>query len=596
MTKDISEFPALRYQDITLSEEDKIKINQEVVNYQGFSCHVSESPVPKEVKERYQFSDYIVDPNKHRFRDVVRLVALVQRFISKCRKRVADRKTANTNEQTPNPPAHQSALILSKGEIRDARNYYFRKATEEIKHFVKKEKYENISKEIDGILHYSGRVLPGQQFNPVVNLTGIMKDLTMSTFCVPLIEKHSPLAYSLINEVHWYDSVAMHAGVETNLRYILQQAYIMEGRELVKRFKRGCERCRYLYKRTVEVAMGPISTNNLAIAPPFYICQIDLAGPFKAYSPHNKRTTIKVYYAVFCCTTTTSVNIKVLEDYSTSGFLLAFTRFACEVGYPKRMMIDEGSQLVKGCETMEFSFRDAQHQLHKELNIEFDCCPVGGHNVNGRVERKIRSIKESIERSVQNERLSVMQWETLGASIANSINDLPIAKGNIVSDLEHLDLITPNRLKLGRNNARSPEGPLEVTGNADKIIKNNTRIQNAWFELWLISCVPKLMMQPKWFDSDKDVKIGDIVIFLKKEGELNSKYQYGMISAADPGRDGKIRSVKVSYQNHNENVKRETNRTVREIVVIHAVDELNIIEELGKMALYTDTAYKTNQC
>ena len=106
------------------------------------------------------------------------------------------------------------------------------------------------------------------------------------------------------------------------------------------------------------------------------------------------------------------LNIKLLKDYSTSGFLLAFTRFACEVGYPKLMMIDEGSQLVKGCESIEFSFRDAQHQLSKESNVEFDCCPVGGHNVNGRVERKIRSIKESIEKSIHNERFSVIQWES----------------------------------------------------------------------------------------------------------------------------------------------------------------------------------------
>ena len=341
--------------------------------------------------------------------------------------------------------------------------------------------------------------------------------------------------------------------------------------------------------------MGPISSNNLAIAPPFYICQIDLTGPYKAYSAHNKRATIKIYFAVFCCTTTTSVNIKLLEDYTTSGFLLSFTRFACEVGYPKLMMIDEGSQLVKGCENMEFSFRDAQHRLSKEVNVEFDCCPVGGHNVNGRVERKIRSIKESMEKSVQNERLSIIQWETLGASIANAINDLPIAKGNIVSDLEHLDLITPNRLKLGRNNSRSPDGSLLVTGNFDKILNNNTRIFNAWFELWLISCVPKLMLQPKWFDSDRDVQVGDIVLFLKKEGELNSTYQYGRVASVVTGRDEKIRAVTVSYRNHNESIDRETKRSVRELIVMHAIDELNILEELGKIATATDSLCRKKQ-
>ena len=38
------------------------------------------------------------------------------------------------------------------------------------------------------------------------------------------------------------------------------------------------------------------------------------------------------------------------------------------------------------------------------------------------------------------------------ASIANSINNLPLCLGNKVETLENLDLITPNRFLLGRNN------------------------------------------------------------------------------------------------------------------------------------------------
>ena len=57
-----------------------------------------------------------------------------------------------------------------------------------------------------------------------------------------------------------------------------------------------------------------------------------------------------------------------------------------------------------------------------------------------------------------NERLSVIQWETCAAEIANRINDLPLAISNIISDFEIIDLITPNRLKLGRNNDKSPSG------------------------------------------------------------------------------------------------------------------------------------------
>ena len=52
--------------------------------------------------------------------------------------------------------------------------------------------------------------------------------------------------------------------------------------------------------------------------------------------------------------------------------------------------------------------------------------------------------------------MSILQWETIKAEISNAINDLLLALGNIVGDFGQMDLITPNRLGLGRNNDRSP--------------------------------------------------------------------------------------------------------------------------------------------
>ena len=66
-----------------------------------------------------------------------------------------------------------SSLILSDDELKTAANYYYKKATGEIKQYMKKEKYENISTEKNDILYYTGRVLPTQEFNAVVDLTGL---------------------------------------------------------------------------------------------------------------------------------------------------------------------------------------------------------------------------------------------------------------------------------------------------------------------------------------------------------------------------------------------------------------------------------------
>ena len=106
------------------------------------------------------------------------------------------------------------------------------------------------------------------------------------------------------------------------------------------------------------------------------------------------------------------------------------------------LSVDEGSQLVKGCDSMKLTYTDIKYKLHKGSVVEFDTCPFGGHNYNGKVTRRIRQINESFEKNIQNERLSVLRWETLSSVIANTINDLPIGLGNIISDYENMDLIT----------------------------------------------------------------------------------------------------------------------------------------------------------
>ena len=138
--------------------------------------------------------------------------------------------------------------------------------------------------------------------------------------------------------------------------------------------------------------MGPVSDDHLRIAPPFYACQVDICGPFASYSNVNKRASIKIWFVVFCCCVTGSVDIKVMEDYSTTSFLLAFTRFSCKVGYPFKLLPDAGSQLVKGCESMKLTFTDVKNKLH-DCGVLYEVCPTGAHYMHGKVERKIRSIK-----------------------------------------------------------------------------------------------------------------------------------------------------------------------------------------------------------
>ena len=317
--------------------------------------------------------------------------------------------------------------------------------------------------------------------------------------------------------------------------------------------------------------------------PAFYATQVDIFGPNKAYSSANKRATIKVWFLIFCCCTTGAVDIRVLEDYSTDAFILGFIRFSCRVGYPRYLLPDAGRQLGKGCEDMSYSFVDAKQKLFVEHGVDYVPCPVGAHYTHGKVERKIQEVKKSVSITVQNERLSVVQWETLMAQVGNSMNNMPIGIKSKISNLEELDLITPNRLILGRNNDRCGNSPLVIVPDHKKMIQSNANIFRAWFEAWLVSYVPTLVERSKWHKTDKPINIGDVVLFLKSEREYDLQYQYGIVSDLKQGRDGCIRKVTVEYQNHNESVKRTTERGTRDLVVISPVDELDLYESLNQL-------------
>ena len=96
----------------------------------------------------------------------------------------------------------------------------------------------------------------------------------------------------------------------------------------------------------------------------------------------------------------------------------------------------------------------------------------------GRVEWRIRTILDTLIKVGTSEHVSMtaLQWETLFSKIDN----LPIAKGNATATGNlGSEIITANRIKLGRNNFRSlgEEGiHIDLSTDAAKILENNRLI------------------------------------------------------------------------------------------------------------------------
>jgi len=156
------DFPKKSSEDIKLNENEVSEINKK----ESQICREAEvnvNQVNEEVIKRYKFSRYLLDPNQHSFTKVVRILAYVKRFCE-CLQRRINMKNGliEFNEEIKN-----RSIELTKEKLSSAENYYFKKGSSEVKQFLQSSKYENITKDVDGILIYTGRILPDQNVSIV---------------------------------------------------------------------------------------------------------------------------------------------------------------------------------------------------------------------------------------------------------------------------------------------------------------------------------------------------------------------------------------------------------------------------------------------
>ena len=155
------------------------------------------------------------------------------------------------------------------------------------------------------------------------------------------------------------------------------------------------------------------------------------------------------------------------------------TRLSCEVGVPKFVLVDDDSALVKAMQEVEINLVDTNLVLSKEYGIEFSICPVSGHNQHGQVERKIRSIQDSMtEVGFGNMRLHATGLETLLKLIENQLNNLPIGYtyGRDQDNNPLLKMLTPNMMRVGRSNQRALDGPMKMPDSDAELLKEVEKI------------------------------------------------------------------------------------------------------------------------
>ena len=420
----------------------------------------------------------------------------------------------------------------------------------------------------------------------------------MTNILCPIIDRWSPLAYAIGDYVH--TKVAKHAGYETCLRHSHSYVHIIQGYSLFHELGEDCALCRKKNGRFIEAAMGPVDAAKFTIAPAFWTSQCDLWGPMTVYVPGREKNTrnstalsTKVWAMVTVCVVTKLVNIQVVESHEAQSLAEGITRLTCEVGTPANLLVDQDSALMKALREGDIELIDLETHCRRVTQMNFKLCPVGGHNAHGLVEAKIKVAQIGLDMSGAGKlRLHATGVQTLCKLIENDMNNTPygVTAGRGETNTPLLKIVSPQMMRMGRINSRAPAGPFRLPSGPRNLLDRVEECYKLWFRHYQDTLLQKYLLdlQPKWFRSDVDTKVGDVVFFRKREGKMDGPWQLGQINEVTSSRDGVIRRVEIKYFNASEEAPRFTDRSVRQVIKLFHVDEGTWKDDMDQVAKLLD--------
>jgi hypothetical protein len=156
------------------------------------------------------------------------------------------------------------------------------------------------------------------------------------------------------------------------------------------------------------------------------------------------------------------------------------------------------------------------------------------------------------------------------ARIADQIDNLPIARGSSRAPTDlGWEIITPNQLKLGRNNFRQLEGNVILSNAPQTQLQRNRLVQEKWYELF-VSRIHLLVPKAEKLDTIA-LQPDDVVLFVFQDAAL---FKMGVWRLGIIVRQVSRSTYEIRYISQPGSPPRLILRDARQISLIHKADEI----------------------
>ena len=182
----------------------------------------------------------------------------------------------------------------------------------------------------------------------------------------------------------------------------------------------------------------------------------------------------------------------------------------------------------------------------------------------GHWERVCRQLKEPLRKVLGKAFLNYTEMMTVLTDIEAIINSRPLTY--VGDDIRDGRIITPAWLAVGRDLGNPPDAPPRKTEvSLSERFRYQQQLQSHFWSRWLREYLPSLTVRQKWTKEEIPLKQGDVVL-ISEDNIPRGKWKLGKVVDTFPGKDGRIRTVRVQTK------KGMINRPVQKL---HLLEEYN---------------------
>ncbi|CAL8117960.1 unnamed protein product [Orchesella dallaii] len=325
-----------------------------------------------------------------------------------------------------------------------------------------------------------------------------------------------------------------HAGVQILMAILREKYWILKSRRTIRSVISKCPSCRIFDAPRMECEVAPLPKDRIQAEVPFQVTGVDLAGPL--FLSDGRKTWI----VLFTCAVYRAIHLELVTSLSTEDFKNSLRRFIARRGRPTIIYSDNGTNF-QGCSNQFKRVNWTQVQKYarcKEITWRFN--PPTAAWWGGWWERLVGVVKRSLKRVLGKATLGYEELQTVLCDVESSVNRRPLTY--ISEDPDDLAVLTPYMFLIGNPSSEVPEADVTDRKSLTKRLKYIQRLREDFRSRFRKEYLGQMTTARK--KATRALREGEMVL-IGQENKKRIDWPIGKIIQVIPGRDGKIRVVRV---------------------------------------------------